>query len=251
MLTADGLIFHDDIGVQNDGEPVAAAPVEEPAAPVEDPKAEPETEVPAEEPEDDAPKKKTGSQRWRERAQRAAEEADYWRQRALQGAPEVPKAPVMPGAKPDVADYESQEAYLEALAEHKAEQKVKEIEQKREHAAKVAAWQERTDAAREKFEDFDEALESAPAPTSHVADVLMESPVGADLAYYLATHPSDYKRINQLSPVMAARELTLIETKLATPKPEAKKPTQAPKPPAPVGVPPAAPAKTPEKFEVY
>lgn len=240
-----------EVGVQNDGEPVAA-PVAEAPAQGEVAATEPETTTTqeAEQDDDEHPRKKTGSQRWKERALFYKEELDRLRGNAQSAAPSVPVAV----GKPTPDQFSTDAEYVEALVEFKAEEKVRAMREQEARESMVKSWQEKAQVTRAKYADFDDALESAPAPTPHVADAMMQSPVGTEIAYYLATHPDDYQRINSMPPVKAVRELTLLEMKLASPaaKPEPKKASQAPKPPAPVTAV-AAPQTTKDDkgFEVY
>lgn len=243
---SDDLVFMD-LGPQNDGEPVAVEqePVQdEPTAeqPEAEQPAEPEAEH--EEPEaEEQPKKKTGSQRLKEKLHQREQELEYWRQQALNAKPaqEVPK-PVEVDGKPKPEDYETHADWVEAVTDWKVEQKLKAQAEQSKAQKYQQEWETQAKDARARYEDFDDALQSAPAPSPAVAEAIAESPVKADLAYYLATHEDEYAQINRLPTVAAARAVALIEAKLAAPKkPETKAPavTKAPKPPTPVAAPPA------------
>jgi hypothetical protein len=240
-----------EVGVQNDGEPVA---VEETPAPQEETQEAAPEVTPDEQPEDE-PKKKTGSQRARERAARLEAENEALRRLLLQNQPkqeiEAPKPDT--AGKPRAEDFNSHEDWVEAVADWKTDQKLAQIEARREQERRSHAWNEKADAARSLHEDFDEALAEAPAPVRHVAEVLSDSPLGAELAYYLATHPTEYRRINALPPTMAARELGRLEAGLEpSKKQEAPKPqTKAPRPPAPVNAPPAPKPSEDGRLVVY
>lgn len=231
------------------------APEPEPVAggePAGMPEPEPEVAEVAETPEAvedqdesdevEKPHKKSGSQRWKEKAAREAQEKEYWKQQALSNSkPEAPKAAPVAEGKPRLDDFETHEAWVEAVTDWKVEQKMADREAKSEAARRQQTWEQKAESARAKFEDFDDALESAAMPSRPVAEVLSESPIGAELAYHLATNPKEYARINALGPIAAARELGLIEARLdQKSKPAAKAPapvTKAPKPPTPVGSP--------------
>ena len=211
--------------------PVETAPeaVPEPA-PVEAEPEAPEPEAAEAEADDEAekPRHKPGSQKWKEKAQREAQEKEYWKAQALQQkAPEPTPTPVSAdGPKQD--DFDTHAEWVKASIRFEAKAMI-------EAEKRQQTWDQKAQAARTRFTDFDEALETAPAPSRAVAEVLNESPIGGDVAYHLATHPDEYNRINRLGPVAAALELGRIEARLA---PQKKAPitpaTKAPRPPSPV-----------------
>lgn len=211
--------------------PVETAPeaVPEPA-PVEAEPEAPEPEAAEAEADDEAekPRHKPGSQKWKEKAQREAQEKEYWKAQALQQkTPEPAPSPVSAdGPKQD--DFDTHAEWVKASIRYEAKAMI-------EAEKRQQTWEQKAQAARTRFTDFDEALETAPAPSRAVAEVLNESPIGGDVAYHLATHPDEYNRINRLGPVAAALELGRIEARLA---PQKKAPitpaTKAPRPPSPV-----------------
>ena len=211
--------------------PVETAPeaVPEPA-PVEAEPEAPEPEAAEAEADDEAekPRHKPGSQKWKEKALREAQEKEYWKAQALQQkAPEPTPTPVSAdGPKQD--DFDTHAEWVKASIRFEAKAMI-------EAEKRQQTWEQKAQAARTRFTDFDEALETAPAPSRAVAEVLNESPIGGDVAYHLATHPDEYNRINRLGPVAAALELGRIEARLV---PQKKAPitpaTKAPRPPSPV-----------------
>ena len=208
-------------------------PIKEPEE-VETP--DPDTdEAETEEGGDEAPKKKSGSQRWKEKAQREAEEKEYWKTQALQGKTvEAPVAPVLPKGGPTVDQFDNYEDFQRATIRYEAQQIVAQERAKQ-------GWEQKAQSARAKYPDFDDALQTARNPSPAVIEVLQDSPLGADIAYHLATHPEVFTRINTMSPIAAARELGKLEVALQ-PKPEPKKVTKAPPPIVPVVASVAAPA---------
>ena len=233
-----------EVGVQNDGEPVAV--VEEPtnlAEAVEQVEAEP-TEQEATE------KKKTGSQRARERAQRLEAENETLRRLLTQSQPKE-EAPVrIKSDEPKAEDFDSHEAWVKASIRYEAKKLLEEEKAQAETSKRQQSWNDKAEQARSKYEDFDEALQDAPAPSPSVAEVLAESPLGAEVAYHLATHPDIYRRINQLGPVAAARELGILEASFAVKSEAPKQITKAPKPVAPVTTP-VAPKSVNDGLLVY
>ena len=230
---------YEDMGTQFDGEPAAVItePVPTPEPTPETPE-QPETPEPeaAEAPEEEEkPHKKSGSQRWKEKAERAKEEAEHWRQVALGSKPaEAPK----PSGEPALEQFETHAEWVKAVVKWDREEADRQASNKKA----LDAWEQKKEVARAKFEDFDDALDSADAPNPGVASILMESPVGGELAYHLASHPDEYRRINQLAPPAAALAVARLEAQLSAPKPTPKKTTQAPPPITPVTPSAATPA---------
>jgi hypothetical protein len=198
---------------------------------------------------------------WQRKIAKLEAESEFWRNQALSTAqakpPAQPQAATDPEPNPD--DYEKQgktatdylkdlakwnarEAIRQAKAED-AEQRKKEAEQS-EAQKKAASFGERIEAAREKFDDYDDVVFNPAVPiTSSMRQVLEESDLGAEVAYELAKDAgAEAKRIAQLSPFKQAIEIGKIEARLAqvepTPAQEAPKPepvvSKAPPPPTPV-----------------
>jgi hypothetical protein len=196
------------------------------------------------------------------RQRRAAEDRANRLERELaelrQGKPEA-KAPVKPKPE-DFEDYdqfeEAVEKYREELIDWKVEQRLaRQAEQARageQQKSIAAAWQQQAETAREKHDDFDEVLEANEQELpAHVMQTILESEVGAELAYYLGTHPDELTAIADMSPLKAVKALGVIETQLSTAnrRPNTSK---APAPVRPVGG--GKSAVTPESadnFETY
>lgn len=143
--------------------------------------------------------------------------------------------------KPRLEDYSSYDAYQEALTDWKVEQKLSAKEQERQKAERQRSQQtvaqerrmrfvESSDAAREKYDDYDDVvienkeLKITPA----MADLISETDNPGEVAYYLGKNPSEAARLAKLSPAKIAIELGKVEVKLSTPA--AKKTTSAPPP---------------------
>ena len=226
-MSKEDLITYD-LGPQNDGEPAVveavAHVVEE--KPVVEPEAKTGEETPAKEVPEEALPRIPGSRRDRER--RIAAEAKLellLAQQAGKAAPEAPKQ-----GKPTSDQFDTHDAYIEALTDWKVEEKLKSKSAESEKAKSLTGWEAKKDAAREKYEDFDEALESANA-SPVVLQVMLESDAGAEIAYYLATHPKELREINAMGTRAATHALDALEENLVKPK---TAPVKAPKPPSPV-----------------
>ena len=154
----------------------------------------------------------------REQAQRQAE------QQVLRAPTDVPP----------VDQFESPEAYAEALALKKAEELIAKRDAAKQKATVLDSYHEREEEARSKYDDFEQVAYN---PNVRITDVMAEtiqsSEVGPDVAYYLGANPKEADRISRLSPFMQAKEIGRIEAKLAE-APPVKKTTSAPAPITPV-----------------
>jgi len=155
---------------------------------------------------------------------RLAREQRKWEreQAAAAAAQSQPAAPVVGEGEPapDVM----------TLATHIANQR----EASKQLAAIEEAYQERAEAAREKYDDFEQVAYSPTLTiTAPMATTIRESEVGPEIAYYLGSNPAEARRIAALTPLSQAREIGKIETKLAS-NPPAKRTSSAPAPIAPI-----------------
>jgi len=135
---------------------------------------------------------------------------------------------------PPIDQFESPDAYAEALAVRKAEELLAQREFQRQQAAIEDAYHEREEEARNKYDDFEQVAYN---PQLRVTDVMAEtikaSDMGPDLAYWLGTNPKEADRISRLTPLLQAREIGKIEAKLGS-NPIVKPTTSAPAPITPV-----------------
>jgi hypothetical protein len=180
--------------------------------------------------------------RLRHEAQR---ERDHWRELAMrQQAPAKQEAPQAdkPKALPKLEDFNYDEAaYQAALITHatqEASRKVREElraeEAERQKAERAKSWKTRENEFKAKNPDYEDVVYTAPISDA-MADLIMESEIGAELAYYLGKNTDEASRIAQLDPVKAARELGRIEAKLEKPPaaPVAPRPPPVSKAPPP------------------
>lgn len=226
---------------------------------VEDDSADREEAEPEQTDESDKDKtpKKSGFQKridkLNARARAAQQETEYWKQQALKGAgsnQETPKVETKaePSEGKPVADkFDTHAEYVEALADWKTDQKLKERDQKQEQsrlqteqAGLLKSHNDRIKSFADKTDDFGEMMGNLDDVRSPVMQqIIVESEHGPALLYELAKDPEEALRISKLSPLAIARELGKLESKL-TPtasekKPEPKKKTEAPAPVTPVG----------------
>jgi len=169
---------------------------------------------------------------------------------------DTPTKPAAEG-KPQAKDFDSYEDYVEKLADWKLDQRE---QAKAEAAAKAKAeteanaisesWDAKKEAARERYEDFDEVIMTDAKITPPIEHAILASENGADLAYYLGKNPAERERINGLNPVAATLALGKILAKLegaeATPEDKKPKVSAAPAPIKPLGTKAAVAAKRPE-----
>lgn len=134
-----------------------------------------------------------------------------------------------------IDQFETPEAYAEALAEVKAEQKAVVILEKQKVLSVEARFDELQDEAQEKYEDYYQVIKSdSLAISTNMAQVIKESDIGPDIAYFLGKNPAESARIYALSPLAQAKEIGRIEAQLSSEPPKAKKTTNAPDPISPV-----------------
>lgn len=174
----------------------------------------------------------------------AEREAKFWREQAAKSQTPSTDAP-----KPTRADFADDDAYFEALADYKAEQKVRQFSQQtqaeraqeaqaRQTASQFDLYQERVQQA--DLPDYAEVVGQSDVPAApHVLESILDSDVGPQLAYHLAKHPDVAERLNAMTPVQAAREIGRLEAAVASPAaaqptPPAKRTTTAPAPINPV-----------------
>ncbi len=188
----------------------------------------------------------------RREAERLAESRDQ-KIKELEEELKKAKAAVPPKDKPKLTDFDSEEEFMEALADWKVEQKLREKEEKteketREVTEKQAVDEEydaldaRMEKGRGKYEDFNKVvLDENLRLSESMVEAILFSDNAEDILYYLGKHPEESAKIADLPPMKAASELGKIEAKLteksaepSPPEPPKKKVTQAPEPITPV-----------------
>lgn len=139
-----------------------------------------------------------------------------------------------PKEVPPVDQFESPEAYAEALAVKKAEELVAQRELQRQQAELLEAYHEREEQAREKYDDFEQVAYNPKVPITQVmAETIRASEIGPDVAYYLGANLQEAARISRLSPFLQAKEIGKLEAKLAD-NPPIRSSSTAPAPITPV-----------------
>ena len=163
---------------------------------------------------------------------RLAREQRKWEREQQQRSAETQIVKAAPSASVD--QFESPEAYAEALAYQKAEELIAKREAAKQQSAVLESYQEREEAARDKYDDFQQVAYNPQLPITNVmAETIQSSDIGPELAYYLGSNPKEADRISRMTPLSQAKEIGKIEAKLAA-EPPVKRTTSAPAPISPV-----------------
>ena len=206
---------------------------------VVDPAPEP-TATAAPEPEVNAPEvaeeqqSKTFTQEELDAAigKRLAREQRKWEREQAQRQAETQTLRAAPTQSVD--QFDSAEAYAEALALQKAEQLIAQREAAKQQSQVLESYHEKEEEARSKYEDFEQVAYNPKLPITNVmAEAIQSSDIGPELAYHLGTNPKEAERISKLSPLGQAKEIGRIEAKLAA-SPPVKRTSSAPAPISPV-----------------
>jgi hypothetical protein len=157
---------------------------------------------------------------------RLAREQRKWERERVQ--PVVQQAPVTP------EQFASNEDYVEALADQRAEQKIAEREQRKQQAEILETYHDKEEEVRAKYDDFEQVAYNPNLPiTTVMAQSIQASDNGPEVAYHLGANPREAERISRLSPILQAKEIGRIEAQLAA-NPPVKKTSNAPAPISPV-----------------
>lgn len=211
-------------------EQIVIPPVDE-TAPVTEATAAPETVESTPEKSEETPKTFSQEELDAIVGKRLAREQRKWEREQIQRSQQPVSAP-QGDLNPD--DYETTDAYVDALATKKAQDLLNQRQSQQQKAELDASYREREEAAFDKYDDFEAVAYNPRLPiTEYMAEAIQSSEIGPDLAYYLGSNPKEAARISQLSPIQQGRELGKIEVKLAT-TPPVKKTSSAPAPITPV-----------------
>jgi hypothetical protein len=202
------------------------------SAPAPEVTTTPETEVQTSETPEVAPKSFSQEELDAAIGKRLAREQRKWEREQAQRSAEtqIVRAPSATSAE----QFESPEAYAEALAYQKAEELIAKREAAKQQSQVLESYQEREESAREKYDDFEQVAYNPKLPITNVmAETIQSSDIGPELAYYLGSNPKDAERISRMTPLSQAKEIGKIEAKLAA-EPPVKRTTSAPAPISPV-----------------
>jgi hypothetical protein len=159
----------------------------------------------------------------------AREQRKWEREQAQRAQPPVqPATPVAP------EQFESTDAYVDALATQRAEQLLAQREQNKQRTELLESYHDREEKAREKYDDFEQVAYNPNLPITDVmAQSIQSSDIGPEVAYHLGANPKEAERIARLSPILQAKEIGKLEAKLAS-DPPVKKTSNAPTPISPL-----------------
>lgn len=141
-----------------------------------------------------------------------------------------------PSQELSLDQFATAEEYAEALAERKAEEKLRQRELESQVRTKEEQFRDREDVAHEKYEDYAQVVYKNPSIkiTEIMAEAIKESEIGPDIAYYLGTNTKESDRISRMSQIAQIKEIGKIEDKLTANPPKRVKTTNAPPPITPV-----------------
>ena len=100
------------------------------------------------------------------------------------------------------------------------------LRQKPTSQALVSSWEEKADAARDKYEDFDEVVGEL-APNTPFTAAIMQAENAGDLAHHLGKNTKEAERIAKLQPLQQVFELGKLAAKLAARTVEPKTPSKS------------------------
>lgn len=111
---------------------------------------------------------------------------------------------------------------------------IEQYEASKQQAAIDEQYDEREEAALEKYDDFQQVAYNPALPiTPTMALVIKASEIGPDILYHLGSNVKDAARISKLPDMLQAKEIGRIEAKMVA-DPPARKTSTAPAPIAPV-----------------
>ncbi len=135
----------------------------------------------------------------------------------------------VPLAPPQADQYDTPEAFWDAVTTYKAAEMVAQQQQQQQLNTTDG---ERAEAAREKYPDFEMAhklpAEGGPAITTEMATVIKGSELGPEIVYHLYKNRDESLRIYQLTPLQQAMEIGKIEASLKNTPTPVKKASSAP-----------------------
>lgn len=186
--------------------------------------------------------KKTPNERFQELANKRREaeaEADAAKREAAElrakvQALEAGAKPMEAAVKPLRSQYASDDDYIEALTDWKTRETLAKREQEQAQAradaeqAEVAdQWSKRQEKVMKTLPDYAEVIgKSEVGIPAHVHQAILESDQGPQIAYFLALHPDEAKRIAQMKPLAAVKRIASLERDLSDIDAEDDKPAK-------------------------
>lgn len=200
------------------------------------------TTLPADATSEGQPRKKGGFQKRIDKLTKTVYELSA----QLEAAKAPARAAQVDEKEPSREEFDDLESFQRALATHTARRVIREDRQNeefsrrqaeaaKEQVSRRAAWESHTEKASEKYDDGEDVLGHFMQEVEmhpYALQAIIESEMGADLAYYLGKNDQEAERISKLTPARQAIEIGKLEVKL-TANP-IKKASSAPAPINPV-----------------
>lgn len=180
-------------------------------------------------------KKPTGfARRWQKHEQeleQARLESEYWKKQAMTAS--VTSTQEKPAVRTSRHDFDSDDEWLAAKLEAEKVKWAEELQLKQQFEVVQKTFHQQVEAAKKEFKDWDEvfvaAQEAGLTLPNDVAEFIVESPVGAKLAYNLSKNEDELEKFLALSPKRQLAELGKMEDRLSVKQaPEVKKVSAAP-----------------------
>jgi hypothetical protein len=188
--------------------------------------------------------------RKRQEAERERSELQQLIEKLREQPQQQPSKPV--GGEPKLEDFDDYEQYQRALIRHEAQGLAQQQAMQQHRQQVFSQFQQRVESAKGRPEDYVDTIAAVftdqNLPISEpMAEVILQSDAGPDIAYYLKSNPTEMQRIASKPWAMQAKELGRLEERLAA---GAVTVSRAPKPVTPVGGAAASGAVDPEKLSM-
>jgi hypothetical protein len=240
VVTAENAttFYAERLGLADEVEPTEAESVKEDSEPAQnDEQSEPEAKGEAEEQKSEKQKDKLNKRfdKVTKRAQEAEAKARELEERLKSyeaGNTQQPKQETVKSEdKPQASQFNDAFEYAEALAEWSAENALKQRdEQEAQRKAQEAqekvlkTWNEKIEKAKADLPDFDRMVKSSDIVVSDpIRDSILESDVGPQLLYHLASNEDFAKELTEMPVAKALKELGKLEAKLEAKEDKPKK----------------------------
>lgn len=163
----------------------------------------------------------------------AQAEVEYWKQQALSRQQEQGVTPVhqVDDGKPKLGDFQDFESYTEALTDWKLKNVAESHARQEQEQKRIGAYNKQVEEFSKSAPDFALAvgeIQDQILSDKGMTELILESDVGAAMAYHLATHEEEFNRIMGLTPVRRIAALSKLEASLQLKQSTNK--TTAPKP---------------------
>ena len=187
--------------------------------------SKPQAEEEAKEAEAEKPKDKLNKRF--EKVSRRAEEAEAKareyenRLKEYEARGTEPAVKKVVEGKPDASQFNDAFEYAEALAEWSAENALKQRDeqeavrkQQAEQEKITKSWNKKLDKAKAQYSDFDDVVKSANTVVGNeIRDSILESDVGPQLLYFLASDEDFAKKLTEMPVIKALREIGKLEAR--------------------------------------